>query len=96
MRQADLASSVGISASYLNLIEHDKRRIGGKLVVDIAGVLGVESTLLSEGAEAALISALREAANVVRTQIQSLSGSTNLPRAFLVGPISFGRSINWA
>lgn len=65
MRQADLASSVGISASYLNLIEHNKRRIGGKLVVDIAGVLGVESTLLSEGAEAALISALREAANVV-------------------------------
>ena len=65
IRQADLASRVGISASYLNLIEHDKRRIGGKLVVDIAGVLGVESTLLSEGAEAALISALREAANVV-------------------------------
>lgn len=65
MRQADLATQVGISASYLNLIEHNKRRIGGKLVVDIAGVLGVEATLLSEGAEAALISALREAANVV-------------------------------
>ena len=64
MRQADLASRVGISASYLNLIEHDKRRIGGKLVVDIANVLGVEATLLSEGAEATLISALREAANV--------------------------------
>ncbi|WP_370227222.1 short-chain fatty acyl-CoA regulator family protein [Cognatishimia sp.] len=65
IRQAELASQVGISASYLNLIEHDKRRIGGKLVVDIAGALGVEATLLSEGAEAALISALREAANVV-------------------------------
>ena len=65
MRQAELATSVGISASYLNLIEHDKRRIGGKLVVDIAQVLGVEPTLLSEGAEAALVSSLREAANMV-------------------------------
>lgn len=62
IRQADLAASAGISASYLNLIEHDKRRIGGKLLVDIAQVLDVEPSLLSEGAEAALIAALREAA----------------------------------
>ncbi|WP_299354652.1 helix-turn-helix transcriptional regulator [uncultured Shimia sp.] len=62
MRQSDLARQVGISASYLNLIEHNRRRIGGKLLVDIAGVLGVEPSLLSEGAEAALISTLREAA----------------------------------
>ncbi|WP_127115314.1 helix-turn-helix domain-containing protein [Shimia sediminis] len=62
MRQSDLARQVGISASYLNLIEHNRRRIGGKLLVDIANVLGVEPSLLSEGAEAALISTLREAA----------------------------------
>ena len=62
MRQADLARQVGISASYLNLIEHNRRRIGGKLLVDIATELGVEPSLLSEGAEAALISTLREAA----------------------------------
>lgn len=62
MRQADLARQVGISASYLNLIEHNRRRIGGKLLVDIAAELGVEPSLLSEGAEAALISTLREAA----------------------------------
>lgn len=62
IRQADLARQVGISASYLNLIEHNRRRIGGKLLVDIAAVLGVEPSLLSEGAEAALISTLREAA----------------------------------
>ena len=49
MRQADLASRVGISASYLNLIEHDKRRIGGKLVVDIANVLGVTVSFFFEG-----------------------------------------------
>lgn len=62
MRQADLARTVGISASYLNLIEHNRRRIGGKLVVSIAEALGVEPAMLTEGAEAAQIAALREAA----------------------------------
>ena len=62
MRQAELARRAGISASYLNLIEHNRRRIGGKLLLDIAAALDVEPSLLSEGAEAALISALREAA----------------------------------
>jgi len=62
MRQADLARTAGISASYLNLIEHNRRRIGGKLLLDIAAALDVEPSLLSEGAEAALISTLREAA----------------------------------
>nr|WP_322786305.1 short-chain fatty acyl-CoA regulator family protein [Pseudooceanicola batsensis] len=61
MRQADLARKVGISASYLNLIEHNRRRIGGKLLLDIAAVLGVEPVHLSEGAEAALVATLREA-----------------------------------
>jgi transcriptional regulator with XRE-family HTH domain len=61
LRQADLAARVGISASYLNLIEHNKRRIGGKVLVAIAQELDVEPALLSEGAEAALIATLREA-----------------------------------
>ncbi|MWB77927.1 helix-turn-helix domain-containing protein [Pseudooceanicola sp. 216_PA32_1] len=62
MRQAELARRAGISASYLNLIEHNRRRIGGKLLLDIAAALEVEPALLSEGAEAALIATLREAA----------------------------------
>jgi len=62
MRQAELAKAVGISASYLNLIEHNRRRIGGKLLVDIAAELGVEASLLSEGAEAAVLASLGEAA----------------------------------
>lgn len=62
LRQAELARRAGISASYLNLIEHNRRRIGGKLLLDIAEVLGVEAALLSEGAEAALTGTLREAA----------------------------------
>lgn len=62
LRQAELARQVGISASYLNLIEHNRRRIGGKLLVDLAQALAVEPSMLTEGAEAALISALKEAA----------------------------------
>lgn len=62
LKQADLARHVGISASYLNLIEHNKRRIGGKLLLDIAAVLKVEPQTILEGAEAALIASLREAA----------------------------------
>ena len=61
-KQADLANVIGISASYLNLIEHNRRRIGGKLLLNIAAALGVEPTALTEGAEAALIGTLREAA----------------------------------
>ena len=41
-KQSALAREIGISASYLNLIEHNRRRIGGKLLLDIAGALGVE------------------------------------------------------
>ncbi|MCT4611370.1 MAG: helix-turn-helix domain-containing protein [Pelagimonas sp.] len=63
MKQASLARKAGISASYLNLIEHNRRRIGGKLLLDIAEVLRVEPALLTEGAGAALISTLREAAS---------------------------------
>ncbi len=62
MRQADLARTVGISASYLNLIEHNRRRIGGKLLMDIASALEIEPAALSEGAEAHLVARLREAA----------------------------------
>lgn len=61
IRQTDLAKSVGISPAYLNLIEHNRRRIGGKLLLDIAEVLQVELALLSEGAEAAVLSALQKA-----------------------------------
>ncbi len=62
LKQADLARQVGVSASYLNLIEHNRRRIGGKLLLNIAQVLGVEPSMLTQGAEAALIATLREAA----------------------------------
>lgn len=62
MRQADLAKAAGISASYLNLIEHNRRRIGGRVLNDLARALGLDPAQLSEGAETALIEDLRGAA----------------------------------
>lgn len=61
VRQAALARTVGISASYLNLIEHNRRRIGGKLLAEIADALSVEPGSLAEGADASLVTALRNA-----------------------------------
>lgn len=73
LRQGELARMAGISASYLNLIEHNKRRIGGKLLNDIARALDVEPSSLTEGAEAGLVGALGAAAASapdVATEIQ--------------------------
>ncbi|MCT8159921.1 helix-turn-helix domain-containing protein [Pseudoruegeria sp. SHC-113] len=74
LKQADLARKVGVSPSYLNLIEHNKRRIGGKLLVDLARELDVEASALTEGAEAALLAALRDAA------MGQTAASPELPR----------------
>ena len=42
MRQTELARQAGISPSYLNLIEHNRRRIGGKTLLKLAEALEVE------------------------------------------------------
>ncbi|MCK0119498.1 helix-turn-helix domain-containing protein [Loktanella sp. F6476L] len=62
MRQADVADAAGISASYLNLIEHNKRRIGGKLLQSLARALNADPASLSEGAEPAVLNGMRAAA----------------------------------
>lgn len=67
LKQADLAGMVAISPSYLNLIEHNRRRIGGKLLVAIARALEVEPAQLSEGADATLHDALQSAAQALPT-----------------------------
>lgn len=61
IKQAELAREVGISASYLNLIEHNRRRIGGKVLLEIATALRVDVALLTRGAEETLLEGLREA-----------------------------------
>lgn len=62
LAQGALARAAGISPSYLNLIEHNRRRIGGGILLRIAAALGVEAQALAHGGEAALIDGLREAA----------------------------------
>ncbi len=62
LKQADLARAAGISSAYLNLIEHNRRRVGPEILARLADILGVDAAALAEGAESALFEALREAA----------------------------------
>lgn len=62
LRQADLAQVVAISPSYLNLIEHNKRRIGTKLLGALAHALKVDPTTLSQGADPAVLDYMQAAA----------------------------------
>ncbi len=62
LSQTALARQTGISTSYLNLIEHNKRGIAGKILLSIARELGVPPSTLTEGADSELTTALLEAA----------------------------------
>lgn len=62
LRQADVAARVGISASYLNLLEHDRRKLGAAVLERLADVLGIDRAALAEGQDAALLDGLRNAA----------------------------------
>ncbi len=62
LRQRQLAREVGISPSYLNLIEHNRRPIGGRLLLAIARRLDTTPEMLSRGAGEALVAILAEAA----------------------------------
>jgi len=69
LRQSDLAKAAGISASYLNLIEHNKRRIGGKLLLILARALEVEPARLSEGMDASLSDMVQAAARAPQARL---------------------------
>lgn len=60
LTQQTLATRLGISASYLNLIEHDQRAVTASLLIKLTEVLGVELAALSGSAERQLESGLRE------------------------------------
>ena len=55
LKHADVALAAGISPSYLNLIEHNRRGIAGKVLLDIAAALRVDSASILEGADSALM-----------------------------------------
>ncbi|MCC5983472.1 MAG: helix-turn-helix domain-containing protein [Rhodobacteraceae bacterium] len=62
LRQADLARMVGVSPSYLNLIEHNRRNVAPDLLHKLAGALGIAPEDLLEGGESAVMEAARAAA----------------------------------
>jgi len=62
LRQGDVAERAGISASYLNLIEHNRRRVLPEVLARLALALGVPVEALAEGAEGGLLDDLRAAA----------------------------------
>lgn len=60
LSQASLAKAVGISPTYLNLIENNKRAIGGKLLARISERLGLALDQLSGVSEARSIQVIEE------------------------------------
>ena len=60
LSQAALARAVGISATYLNLIENNKRAIGGRLLMRIGERLGLDPEQLSGVSEARSIQVIEE------------------------------------
>jgi len=76
LRQAEVARRAGVSASYLNLIEHNKRAIAGKVLLDIARVLELDVAGLLEGADADLVRRIQSTVSgemtVERTQAEDL------------------------
>ena len=61
LRQAVVAGRAGISASYLNLIEHNRRAVGRELLDRLSAALGLEAADLVPGSDAALFEGLRTA-----------------------------------
>ncbi|MDE2580416.1 MAG: DUF2083 domain-containing protein [Rhodospirillales bacterium] len=61
LTQQALASRLGISASYLNLIEHEQRGVTASLLIKLAETLRVDLAALSGSAERQLEVGLREA-----------------------------------
>ncbi len=60
LTQAHLAERLGISASYLNLIEHNKRNLSAPLLIKLAEVFDLDLKALSEENHARIIADLME------------------------------------
>ncbi len=58
--QAALAGRLGISASYLNLIEHNQRKLTAPLAAKIADIYDIEASALAGGKEARLLADMGE------------------------------------
>jgi predicted transcriptional regulator/DNA-binding XRE family transcriptional regulator len=64
LRQGDVALRAGVSASYLNLIEHNRRRVPEPVLLRLSEVLDQPIAAFAEGPEGAVIDDLRATATV--------------------------------
>lgn len=62
LRQLDLARMVGVSPSYMNLIEHNRRKVSPELLSALASALGVSEDALAEDTDSRLLEGVRAAA----------------------------------
>lgn len=92
LTQQVLASRLGISASYLNLIEHDQRNVTASLLIKLAEVLHIDLASLSGSAERQIEAGLREVfgdpllagESVPDSEIEAVAaGNPNAARAVL-------------
>ena len=92
LTQQALAARLGISASYLNLIEHDQRgvtaalliKLGHTLQIDLAALSGAEERQLEGGLREVLADPLLGLAELPEEEMRILSGSApNAARAML-------------
>lgn len=71
--QKALARSAGISASYLNLIEHDRRRIGTATLAKLASALDIKPEALTIEAEPDQLVATQAASDVETENTESFA-----------------------
>src|SRR5690349_13737704 len=92
LAQQALAARLGISASYLNLIEHDQRSVTASLLIKLTEVLQVDLAALSGAREKVLQTGLQEVMRdpllgleqVPEAELAQLAGSApNVGRAVL-------------
>jgi predicted transcriptional regulator/transcriptional regulator with XRE-family HTH domain len=89
--QQALAQRLGISASYLNLIEHDQRNVTASLLIKLAEMLRVDFSALSGAQERELEIGLREVLSdpllglepVPDTEVESAAANPNVARGVL-------------
>jgi predicted transcriptional regulator/DNA-binding XRE family transcriptional regulator len=84
LTQVQLAGRLGISASYLNLIEHDRRSLSAQLLIRLADVLQLDLKALSVENQARAVADLMEvfgdpifeAHDVTTAEVRDLVGAT--------------------
>ena len=91
LRQVDLAQRLGVSASYLNLIEHDQRPLTAALLLKLAELYPAELKSFASDGEALLVSdlhevfgdALFEAHDVTTADLRETASNETISRAIV-------------